>query len=122
MKERVLITGASGFVGYHLIEEALKNNLEVFAAIRKSSQIDHLKNFNITYTYPDFTNLKALEQEFQTNKYNYVIHAAGATRAVNELAYHTINASYTINLAPAAASSPRFKKLVFISSLAALGP
>jgi len=24
MKERVLITGASGFVGYHLIEEALK--------------------------------------------------------------------------------------------------
>jgi len=49
MKERVLITGASGFVGFHLIEEALKNNLEVFAAVRKSSKVDHLKGLNITF-------------------------------------------------------------------------
>jgi UDP-glucose 4-epimerase len=122
MRERVLITGASGFVGYHLIEEALKNNLEVFAAVRKSSQIDHLKNLDITYTYPDFNNLKALEQEFNTNKYNYIIHAAGVTRAANTEAYNNVNANYTINLATVAASSPGFKKMVFISSLAALGP
>lgn len=122
MRERVLITGASGFVGYHLIEEALNNNLEVFAAVRKTSQIDHLKNFNITYTYPDFTNIKALEQEFKTNKYNYVIHAAGLTSAKDALEYNRVNATYTTNLATAAASSPGFKKFVFISSLAAIGP
>lgn len=122
MKERVLITGASGFVGYHLIEEALNNNLEVFAAVRRSSQIDHLKNFNINYTYPDFDNIKALEQEFNTNQYNYVIHAAGLTRAKNQQAYNKVNANYTINLATAAAAAPAFKKFVFISSLAALGP
>lgn len=49
MRERVLITGGSGFVGYHLIEEALQNNLEVFIAIRKSSKIDHLKHLDIQY-------------------------------------------------------------------------
>lgn len=42
MRERVLITGGSGFVGYHLIEEALQNNLEVFIAIRKSLSLIHI--------------------------------------------------------------------------------
>ena len=65
MKRRVLITGASGFVGYHLIEEALHNNLDVFVAVRKTSKIDHLKHFNITYTYPDLGNLIALKKEFK---------------------------------------------------------
>ena len=122
MKERVLITGASGFVGYHLIEEALNNNLEVFAAVRKSSNVAHLKNLNITFTYPDFNNVNALKQEIIANDYQYIIHAAGVTRAKNQAAYNAINVNYTINLAAAAATAPGFKKLVFISSLAALGP
>ena len=122
MRERVLITGASGFVGYHLIEEALKNNLQVFAAVRKSSRVDHLKDFDITYTYPDFNNATALLDEFNNNKYHYVIHAAGLTRAKDQDAYNAVNVKYTVNLAKAAATSRFCKKMVFISSLAALGP
>jgi UDP-glucose 4-epimerase len=47
MKERVLITGASGFVGYHLIKEALHNNLEVFAAVQEKQQNRSFKRFDI---------------------------------------------------------------------------
>jgi len=122
MKERVLITGASGFIGYHLIVEALKNNLEVFAAVRKSSNIDHLKEFDIKYIYPDFNDVEALKLEFNTNKFHYVIHAAGVTRAANQQAYDAVNVNYTVNLAKAAAASHTCKKFVFISSLAAVGP
>jgi UDP-glucose 4-epimerase len=122
MRKRVLITGASGFVGYHLIQEALNNNLEVYAAIRKSSQTDHLKHLDIKYTYPDFNNSAALQKEFEANQYNYIIHAAGLTRAKNQQAYNAVNVNYTVNLAKAAAQLPGFKKMVFISSLAALGP
>ncbi|GAB2690691.1 NAD(P)-dependent oxidoreductase [Mucilaginibacter koreensis] len=123
MKGRVLITGASGFVGYHLITEALKNNLEVYAAVRKSSQIDHLKDLNIQYTYPDFTNIESLKQEFQEKQYDYVIHAAGVTKARSDAEYNHINATYTKNIAEAALSiNYHFKKMVFISSLAAVGP
>jgi UDP-glucose 4-epimerase len=123
MKERVLITGASGFVGYHLIEEALKNNLEVFAAVRKSSKTDHLKHFDIQYTYPDFTDVAALKKELTEKKYDYIIHAAGITKARSKKEYELVNAGYTHNLALASLQSGiKLKKLVLISSLAAIGP
>ena len=111
----MFITGGSGFVGYHIIEEALKNNLDVFVAIRKTSKTGHLKHFDIKDT-------NALLTEFNTNQYQYVIHAAGLTRAANQQAYNAVNLKYTVNLANAAAMAPACKKFVFISSLAALGP
>jgi nucleoside-diphosphate-sugar epimerase len=121
LKERVLITGASGFVGYHLIEAALRHNLEVFIAIRKSSQIDHLKHFDIQYIYPDFNSIESLQKALQETKFDYIIHAAGTTKAPDQAAYNLVNATYTINLA-SAAHTTGVKKFLFISSLAALGP
>jgi UDP-glucose 4-epimerase len=122
MKERVLITGASGFVGFHLIEEALKNNLDVYAAVRKSSDVDHLKDLPITYVYPDFNNPASLAKEISEKQYNYIIHAAGVTKALSAKEYDDINAGYTYNLALAANESSALKKFVLISSLAAVGP
>ncbi|WCT10048.1 NAD-dependent epimerase/dehydratase family protein [Mucilaginibacter jinjuensis] len=121
MKERVLITGASGFVGYHLIVEALSQNLDVFAAVRKNSQTDHLKDLNIKFTYPKFSDIATLTEEIKTNQYDYIIHAAGVTKAKSQAQYNHINATYTANLAKAAVAAG-VKKFVFISSLAAGGP
>ncbi|MCW3106078.1 MAG: UDP-glucose 4-epimerase [Segetibacter sp.] len=123
MKQKVLITGASGFVGFHLIEAALAKGLDVYAAIRKSSDIKHLASYNINYTYPDFTSVESLEKELKEKQYNFIIHAAGTTKAKNQEEYNRVNASYTINLAKAAANIGNgLQKMVFISSLAALGP
>src|ERR1700748_2031163 len=113
MKERGLITGASGFVGYHLIDEALKNNMSVYAAVRKRSKIDHLKDFDIEYTYPDFNNLVSLKNELVENRYDYITHAAGVTRARSGAEYDHINAGYTNNLALAVLGSGiKLKKFV----------
>lgn len=123
MKERVLITGASGFVGYHLIQEALRNNFEVYAAIRKNSKIDHLRGLDIQYIYPDYSNVDSLKTELLDKRFNYIIHGAGATRAVSETEYNKINAEYAANLAEASlALGDTLKKFVLISSLAAIGP
>ncbi len=123
MKERVLITGASGFVGFHLIAEALKNNLEVFAAVRRTSKTEHLKDFDIQYTYPDFTSVEALKEELEEKQYHYIIHAAGATAAKTVDGYNRVNAEFTFNLALAASQADiPLKKFVFLSSLAAIGP
>lgn len=123
MKQRVLITGASGFVGFHLIEKALNSGLEVFVALRKSSDVKHLQAYNLQYTYPDFTDVASLDREIKQKQFNFIIHAAALTRARTPEEYNYVNATYTNNLAKAVADNTQFvKKLVFMSSLGAVGP
>jgi nucleoside-diphosphate-sugar epimerase len=123
MSKRVLITGASGFLGYHLIQAALEHNFEVFAAVRQSSKIDHLKTSQVTFTYPDLSSPTQLEENFRTNKYDYIIHAAGSTKARRKEEYEMINAQYAKNVAMAAQESGlELRKFILVSSLAALGP
>lgn len=122
-KGKILITGASGFVGYHLIHEAVARGYEIYAAVRKSSQVDHLKEFPVQFVYPDFANAESLKAELQVQQYDYIIHAAAATRAPSQEAFNAANADITRNLANAVvASGIPLKKLVFVSSLAVLGP
>lgn len=123
MSNRVLITGASGFIGYHLIEAAQKEGLEVHAAVRRSSNVSHLKPLNPVFVYPELSEKNALKKLLEEGDYAYILHAAGATRAKNSQAYNAVNADYTRLLAEAAleAAIP-LKRFLFMSSLAALGP
>jgi len=123
MKKRVLITGASGFVGYHLIVAALASDLEVFAAVRPSSDIQHLAKLDLKYTFLDFSDPASLQREIQEKKYHYIIHASGITKAKSKEEYNTVNAEYSRNLALAAVSADiNLQKFILVSSLAALGP
>ncbi|RDC55844.1 NAD(P)-dependent oxidoreductase [Pedobacter chinensis] len=123
MKKRILITGATGFVGFHLIEAALANDLVVFANVRQSSKIEHLKGLDIYFVELDFESIRALIKNIDENKYDYIIHAAAVTKAENLDEYHKYNASYTRNLALAVSQAlHKIEKFVFVSSLAALGP
>ncbi|HET9058086.1 MAG TPA: NAD(P)-dependent oxidoreductase [Chitinophagaceae bacterium] len=123
MKERVLITGASGFLGFHLIEAALENNMEVHAAVRKSSSVKHLEHLPVSFTQLDYLDIKSLKNKIETGQYDYIIHAAGVTKAKSQEEYNKINADYSFNLAKAVEQSENpIKKFVFLSSLAALGP
>lgn len=123
MSSRVLITGASGFVGYHLIESALSRGLEVTAGIRKNSKVDHLAGFNIRYSFLDLENPTALVRELQKGHFDYIIHAAGATRAFSQGEYDKANAEATEILARAVTVAlPSIRKVIYFSSLAAIGP
>jgi UDP-glucose 4-epimerase len=123
MSKNLLITGASGFVGHHLIEEAVKQGYTVFASVRQTSKIDHLKAFPIQFTSLDFEDHNALRKNLEQHQYDYIIHAAGALKASGPQEYDFINAEYSHNLAQAAVSAGiPLKKFVFISSLAAVGP
>lgn len=122
-KKKVLITGASGFVGYHLIEEAIDAGLEVYAAVRPDSDTSHLTAFKLQYVQLDYSSVPGLKQELEAKQYDYIIHAAGTTKAKTKEAYDLVNAVYTRNLATAAMEAEiNLEKFVFVSSLAALGP
>ena len=44
---RILITGASGFIGGFIVEEALSQGMEVWAAVRRSSSTRYLQDKRI---------------------------------------------------------------------------
>lgn len=121
MQKKVLITGASGFVGYHLIEVAIARGYEVYAAVRRSSAVDHLKAFKINYTHLNYNDVSSLRDNILANQYDYIIHASGTTKAKSLKDYNLVNAEYSRNLALAAIGT-NTKKFVFVSSLAAIGP
>jgi len=121
MQKKVLITGASGFVGYHLIEQALACGFQVYAAVRQSSSVDHLEGFKVSYTHLNYADVDGLRKEIVENGYDYIIHASGTTKAKSLKDYNLVNAEYSRNLALAAVGT-QVKKFVFVSSLAAIGP
>lgn len=121
MQKKVLITGASGFVGYHLIEQALACGYKVYAAVRRSSSVDHLKGFNVNYTHLNYSDVDALRKDIIDNGYDYIIHASGTTKAKTLRDYNLVNATYSQNLALASVGT-QVKKFIFVSSLAAIGP
>lgn len=121
MQKKVLITGASGFVGYHLIAKAIAAGYKVVAAVRRSSAVDHLKDFDISYTHLNYTDVNALRKDIVDNGYDFIIHASGTTKAKTLNDYNLVNAEYSKNLALASIGT-QVKKFVFVSSLAAVGP
>lgn len=123
MGKKVLITGASGFVGYHLIVTAIKHGLEIYAAVRPNSNVSHLKDLNINYVNLNFNSVDELKAELEEKQYVYIVHAAGTIKAKTLQEYNKVNADYSRNLALAASLvSYKLEKFVFVSSLAAIGP
>lgn len=65
MKEKVLITGASGFVGFHLLKAALNRDLDVHAGIRENSAAQHLKALPVTIVELNYEKPALLEQQLK---------------------------------------------------------
>ncbi len=121
--KKILITGASGFIGGFLVEEALNRGLEVYAAVRKSSSRQYLKDSRINFIIVDFRNQQLLNEIIADYKFDFIIHNAGLTHASEETLLNEVNASYLNNLIEAInCSTHTTEKLCFISSLAAFGP
>jgi nucleoside-diphosphate-sugar epimerase len=125
MKRKVLITGASGFTGAFLVEEALRRDYEVWVAVRSTSDLSRLpvSCLRLLADLP-FHDKEALAGRLaqEGTTWDCVIHNAGLTKAVNKQDFFRVNAGYTHNFveALAAAGCPPGKFLL-MSSLSSYG-
>ena len=122
--KKILITGSSGFIGSFLVEEALKKGYEVYAGIRKTSNVKYLTDPKIKFIELDFSNIDSLNKTISASPhFDFVIHNAGVTRAIRKQDYFISNYQYTRNLIDVFISQKKVPgKFIYMSSLAAYGP
>lgn len=126
--ESILITGASGFIGSFIVEEALKRKFGVWAGVRASSSREYLKNRKIHILELDFAHPNELRAQLSGhkgtyNKFDYIVHCAGVTKCVDKNEFDRVNYLQTkyfvdalreLNMIP--------KQFIFISTLSVFGP
>lgn len=124
---KILVTGASGFIGSFVVEEAIKRGLEVWAGIRKSSSRQWLTDPRIHFIEFDLTNIDHLKADLQhfkesNGKWDYIVHAAGVTKTLSEKTFMKANFEGTRNLVLCLRELDMTpKRLIFMSSLSVLG-
>jgi nucleoside-diphosphate-sugar epimerase len=118
---RALVTGATGFIGSHLVEALLQKGVQVRCLVRTTSDLSWLKNLPIEVFRGNCNDKASLEEAVKG--VDQVFHLAGVTKAVEEKTYFEVNALGTENLIHACLeNNPRLQKFVYVSSQAAAGP
>ncbi len=118
----ILVTGASGFIGSFIVEEALRRGFETWAAVRKSSSKTYLRDERIHFLELDLSSEQALIDQLRGHAFDYVVHAAGATKCLHTEDFYTINYEGTRNLVNAILKLQMpLKRFVYLSSLSVFG-
>jgi nucleoside-diphosphate-sugar epimerase len=118
---RILVTGASGFIGQHLVRKLSRSGYRVRAAARQPIMFDDPNVEGLALG--DMS--RSFAAEYVVRGVDAVIHAAGMAHArpgIPDAAYTAINVDATRQLARAARAA-RVKRFVLMSSVRAqVGP
>lgn len=116
---RVLVTGASGFVGRHLVPYLAKNGFEVWAAARSPEELAAGPGI-VPAKLPDLSD-QVVDWSGLVKGCDFVVHLAGiahADRDIPEARYQAVNCDATGSLAVAARNAG-VKRVVYVSSVRA---
>jgi len=118
---RVVVTGATGFVGSHLVDALVGRGDRVRCLVRASSRTDHLQARGVELAITSLGDREALPAAVAGA--DVVFHVAGLIKALHARDYVQANVVGTRNLAQACLTAqPGPRRLVVVSSQAASGP
>jgi UDP-glucose 4-epimerase len=121
--KKVILTGATGFIGGYLTKRLIERNYKVYAVVRNSSDTSFLDGMEVEYISMDFNQPESIAKQIDEIQADYFINNAGLTRSVSEDALNKVNAHFIENIAKAIQlSSNKPRVLLQVSSLAAFGP
>jgi len=118
---KVLVTGATGFIGSHLVDKLLEKNYSVIATIRKTSSLQWLINKPIQLVEASLNDKSQLLEIVKDVDYVYNVAGVIAAKSYEDFlkankdgAKNLIESVYEVN--------PNIKRFIHISSQAAAGP
>ncbi|WP_250124297.1 NAD-dependent epimerase [Chroococcidiopsis sp. CCMEE 29] len=131
---KVLVTGVAGFIGYHLAQRLLAENIQVYGIDNLNEYYDvYLKKARLAQLYPqagftflfiDLADRDRMAELFQEHKFDYVVNLAAQAGVryslENPFAYADSNLSGFVNLLEGCRHS-QVKHLVFASSSSVYG-
>ncbi|MGB5157172.1 NAD-dependent epimerase/dehydratase family protein [Desulfobacterium sp. N47] len=119
---RYLITGSTGFIGPYLVRRLISSGNTLRCMIRKGSNIDALKEFDVEYVTGDITDPASLY--YIAKDVDCLIHMATlghmSNFTVSEFMFDEVNVRGTLNIMKAALSAG-VNKIIHCSSVAAMG-
>jgi nucleoside-diphosphate-sugar epimerase len=125
---KILITGASGFIGSFLCEEGLKRGMETWAGMREHSSRRWLTDKQLKFATLDMTDAARLKEQLaayqqEEGKWDVIIHAAGATKCLKREDFDLHNFQCTKNLVNTLKDLDMMPdQFLYVSSLSVLGP
>ena len=126
--QKILVTGANGFVGSHLVEQLVLKGAYVYAIIRPRP-IEEIENENLKVIKNlenvkiIFSDLDEIEKIFiNIKKIDYIFHLAAISRPmnINKELYFSINVDGTLKLVNSLKNF-KFKKFIHVSTVSVLG-
>ncbi|MEP7325235.1 MAG: NAD(P)-dependent oxidoreductase [Gemmatimonadota bacterium] len=116
---KALLTGATGFVGRHLVSTLLRRGDDVTALIRSPQKAQDIADTGVRLITGDLDDQRAMAQAAEGQ--DVVYHVAGLTAALSEAEFLHVNRDGTQALL-AAATVAGCRRFVLVSSAAAAGP
>lgn len=125
---KILITGASGFIGSFIVEEALNQGYKTYAGVRRSSSRRYLQDERINFLEIDFSSKQSIVEALSNFKrdngsFDYIIHCAGVTKCINKEEFIEVNYLQTKNFVDSLSELEMVpKQFIYISTLSVFGP
>ena len=124
----ILITGAGGFIGSFLVEEALRRGYDTWAAVRSTTSREFLQDERIHFIELDYSDQDRLEETLRDHmgewgRWDCVVHNLGVTKSTNYLDFEQVNYGYLKTLVDALQTTCMTPDVfLMMSSLSVMGP
>ncbi len=118
---KALITGATGFIGSHLVEKLLSKGYEITCLTRGVSASGWLEGLDLNFIQGDCSDRESLCNI--ASGYDYIFHLSGLTKTHTKDNFYSVNSKGTENIIEATIKkNPNVKRFIYLSSLSAFGP